>query len=332
MSMRVAVVGSRWYGPLLVAWASRRRRQMIGGAPVPQGLLRSLRFLLFSVSICAAARAETLTIATYNIANYNLTDRMAEGVYRPQYPKPESEKAALRQVIRGLGADVLALQEVGGEAFLRELQRDLRGEGCDYPFSALLIAGDEPRHVAVLSRRPLVRVERHLDLPFNYLGSRGTVRRGLLEVGVEAGGKPLTLFVVHLKSRYTERADDPQAEAWRSAEAVAIRDRILDGQDPRTARFVVLGDFNASPRDRAMRAIQRRGERVICELVAVEDSRGDRWTHAYRRDDSYSRVDHVLVSPALTASVADQRGHIVDGAAVAAASDHRPVVLTLRWE
>jgi endonuclease/exonuclease/phosphatase family metal-dependent hydrolase len=330
--MRIAMAGSWGYRRRRVAAASRASLRIIRGAFAPRGMLGALRFLLCSFWILGVARAETLTIATYNIANYNLTDRMAEGVYRPQYPKPESEKAALRQVIRGLGADVLALQEVGGEAFLRELQRDLRGEGCDYPFSALLIAGDEPRHVAVLSRRPLVRVERHLDLTFNYLGSRGTVRRGLLEVGVEAGGKPLTLFVVHLKSRYTERADDPQAEAWRSAEAVAIRDRILDGQDPRTARFVVLGDFNASPRDRAMRAIQRRGERVICELVAVEDSRGDRWTHAYRRDDSYSRVDHVLVSSALAASVADQRGHIVDGAAVAAASDHRPVVLTLRWE
>jgi endonuclease/exonuclease/phosphatase family metal-dependent hydrolase len=329
--MRIAMAGSWGYRRWRVAGASHWSLR-ISGALAPRGVLRALRFLLCSVCIFAVARAETLTIATYNIANYNLTDRMAEGVYRPQYPKPESEKAALRQVIRGLGADVLALQEVGGEAFLRELQRDLRREGCDYPFSALLIAGDEPRHVAVLSRRPLVRLERHLDLTFNYLGDRGTVRRGLLEVGVEAGGGPLTLFVVHLKSRYTERADDPQAETWRSAEAVAIRDRILDVQDPRTARFVVLGDFNASPRDRAMRAMQRRGERVICELVAVEDSRGDRWTHAYRRDDSYSRVDHVLVSPALAASVADQRGHIVDGAAVAAASDHRPVVLTLRWD
>ena len=44
------------------------------------------------------AFAETLTIATYNIENYGPANRMTEAGYRKDYPKPESEKAALRSV------------------------------------------------------------------------------------------------------------------------------------------------------------------------------------------------------------------------------------------
>ena len=306
-----------------------------GSNRFPGVFFRAARWWL--LLLCAwtggLVRAETLTIATYNIANYNLANRMADGVYRPAYPKPESEKAALRRVIRDLDVEVLTLQEVGGAAFLRELQRDLRQEGCDYPFSALLETGDEPRHVAVLSRRALLQVVRHVDLTFDYFGAPGSVRRGLLEVQLEAGGGVFTIFVVHLKSRFTERADDPQSERWRVAEAVAVRDRVLQVVgDPAEKRFVVTGDFNASPRDRPLRAMQRRGERVICQLVPVSDSRGERWTHAYRRDDSYSRVDHVLVSPALVPALVEGGGKIADGPGVAEASDHRPVMVTLEWK
>src|SRR3954464_10987169 len=87
--------------------------------------------------VCVAVEAETLTIATYNIENYGPADRMTEAGYRKDYPKPEAEKRALRTVIRGLGADVLVLQEMGGQPYLDELQRDLKTAGCDYPFAAL---------------------------------------------------------------------------------------------------------------------------------------------------------------------------------------------------
>ena len=73
-----------------------------------------------------AARAETLTVATYNIENYGPANRMTEAGFRKDYPKPEAEKRALRAVIRALHADVLVLQEMGGQPYLDELRRDLK--------------------------------------------------------------------------------------------------------------------------------------------------------------------------------------------------------------
>ena len=91
-------------------------------------------------STVAAPAVRSLTIATYNVENYTVADRLVEDVYRKDYPKPEAEKAALRRVIHQLDADVLALQEVGGDAFLSELRRDLLSEGLDYPYAAVVTA------------------------------------------------------------------------------------------------------------------------------------------------------------------------------------------------
>ena len=140
-----------------------------------------LGLLLFSLfGWSAIVHAETLTIATYNIENYGPANRMTEAGYRQDYPKPEPEKHALRAVIRGLGADVLVVQEMGGQPHLEELRRDLKTEGCDYPFAEVAFAADEARRIAVLSKRPLVNVTTHTDLRFKYFGAMETVKRGLL--------------------------------------------------------------------------------------------------------------------------------------------------------
>src|SRR5262245_3168459 len=115
---------------------------------------RALRLCVVALSL-GFAQAETLTIATYNLENYGPADRMTEAGFRKDYPKPEIEKRALRTVIRGLGADVLVVQEMGTKPHLDELRRDLKSEGCDYPFAELAFASDADRHLAVLSKRPL---------------------------------------------------------------------------------------------------------------------------------------------------------------------------------
>lgn len=278
----------------------------------------------------AGARAESLTLATYNLENYTLADRMTPAGYRPAYPKPEAAKAALRAVLHRMNADLVVLQEMGGKPFLTELVRDLAGEGLAYPHAEILEASDEARHVAVLSRRPFTRIRSHADLRFTYFGAPEAVKRGLLEVAVTFAGRELTVFALHLKSRTTERKDDPQSGARRAGEAEAIRDRVLElHPDPTAARFVIAGDFNDGPSSRPLRALQQRGALTITTLVPVADALGETWTHRYRAEDSYTRVDHLLVSPGLQAAVPAPGGVILSGPDVNAASDHRPVVLTL---
>ena len=291
---------------------------------------RLLGALLVEAMVAGGASAGSVTVATYNVENYVAADRRVDEVYRPAYPKPEAAKTALRAVIRALDADVLALQEMGPDGYLEELRRDLRAEGLDYPHVAMAEAVDADRHVAVLSRIPFGRVQTHADLDFRYFGGRAKVKRGLLEVAVTVDGTELTLFVVHLRSRFTERPDDPGAALFRAGEAAAVRDLVLRRfPDPAAARFLVLGDCNDTRNSKPLRLLTRRGGTMIATMAKAADANGETWTYYYHRDDTYSRVDYVLVSPGLASAVAAGGARVYDGPGVREASDHRPVVVRL---
>lgn len=277
------------------------------------------------------APAETWRIATYNVENYGPADRVVAAGYRRDYPKPEDAKTALRAVIRAVAADVLILQEMGGAAYLEELRRDLRLEGLDYAFGSVLEADDEDRHLAVLARRAPAAVLSHDDLTFRYLDGEGRLKRGLLELKLATTAGEITVWGVHLKSRYTDRPDDPSSAKRRGGEATAIRDLILAHHpDPRAARFVILGDFNDGRNSQAVRFMAKRGRTTIAEFLPAADTRGETWTYAYRKEDTYQRVDHVLISPGLRPLVTNGRAEICDVPETGRASDHRPVVVTLR--
>jgi len=289
----------------------------------------ALLALAFAFASFASA-AERLVIATYNLQNYTLASRRLPQGFRPNYPKPENEKAALRAVIRALNADVLVFQEIGGAPFLAELRRDLAREGLSYPYGEAMLAADEERGLAVLGRVPLGAIVAHDDLRARRRGSETDepVRRGLLQVEVPRTGGAITLFVVHLKSRLDVDKDDPRAQDQRVAEAQAVRDRILRiFPEPASARFLLLGDFNDLPGSRALQAVEARGKTKIATPLDAADSRGHRWTHAYTRLGLYSRFDHALVSGGLAGEV--ERAWIADWPEVERASDHRPLVVEL---
>jgi endonuclease/exonuclease/phosphatase family metal-dependent hydrolase len=191
----------------------------------------------------------------------------------------------------------------------------------------LLSAPDEDRHVALLARVPLRAVHRHTRVP---LKPSGQVRRGVLEAVVATDRGDLSVFVIHLKSRRTDDPADPEGRTQRAAEAVAVRDLVLRRHPrPAGALFLVCGDWNDSPTSRPIRALTRRGDTRIGHLLPATDSRGETWTHVFRKEDVYSRIDYLLVSPGLRRFVAAPGARILDGPDVGRASDHRPVVVTL---
>ena len=71
------------------------------------------------------------------------------------------------------------------------------------------------------------------------------------------------------------------------------------------------------------------GDEVVREGA---DSRGEAWTHYFRREDLYSRIDFLMVSPGLKPFVPASGGTIHDGEHAAAASDHRAVWVKLDLE
>lgn len=244
------------------------------------------------------AENETWRVATYNVRNYLSMDRRVRDKWRKDYPKVEAEKAVLRRTLLHARADFLALQEVGSEGHLRELQADLAREGLEYEYSAILEASDPDRRVAALWNSDMpFQVRRHTDLELVYFGETDHVKRGLLEIEFQDELGAFSIFIVHLKSKYTNRDDDPLSTKRRTLEARSIRNRIIQRYDsPNESRFLITGDFNDTPDSAAIRAFEKKGDLLIGVPLEIEDSRREIWTHFYKKGGVYSRVDYIFRS------------------------------------
>jgi len=258
-------------------------------------------------------------------------DRHIGAVWRPSYPKPEADKTIIRQVIKQASPDILAVQEIGALPFLEELRADLALEGVHYPYAIHLAGADQVRHVAVLSKFPPMAVVKHNDLDFKYQNGRELVKRGMLELSFERSDSSVfKLFVVHLKSRWTDVKSDPESQQRRSREAEACRNRIIErSYDLGVTDFMVVGDFNDHPSSATLRRFYRKGDFDIGALVPASDSRGEQWTYFYHKQVVYSLVDGFVVSRSLAQQVVAGDGHIVDIPGVLLGSDHRMVYLDL---
>lgn len=295
-------------------------------------LLRYGLGLLLMTSLFGSVEEEVVSIrvATYNLRNYLTMDRRVDGRYRPDYPKPEAEKSALRKVIIEADADILAVQEIGPLPYLEELRQDLRAEGLDYPHIYLLEAADEERHLGVLSKMAPVEDQSVDLLYFKYFGEEEVVKRGLVELVFEQAGHQWSLFVVHLKSRYTDRSDDPESETRRVGEARAARNTILKRHPvPAEARYLIVGDMNDTRASRTVRAFLMRGKTEISIDVPAFNPWGQTWTHFYEKEEVYSRADYMFTSPGLLPLIRTNRGVVIDDEFSALGSDHRLVYVDL---
>jgi len=285
-------------------------------------LLLSVFFVCFSVGSVFSGPI----VATYNVRNYLTMDRLADGKWRKEYPKPESEKQVIRDTILAVRPDILILQEMGSSAHLEELRRDLANEGLKYEGRFLCEAADDDRRVAALWRGGLrVKPIGHDDLKIKFFGEIHSVRRGLMELEIRTDGQLWRIFGAHLKSKYTDDKRDPLAVKKRSAEAEAVRDRILEVVgDPEETRYLVMGDLNDTPDNRPLRALYKRGKRAISVDIPAYDGRGEMWTHYYKKATTYSKVDYILRSPGFR-ELTKARGTIHDPKNYYAGSDHRLV-------
>lgn len=301
---------------------------------------RSAGFLVLLLILVFAPRAHgegetvsTVRVASWNLRNYLLTDRLLDGQFHREYPKPETEKTALRAVLEAVSPDVLAVQEIGDERFLRELQRDLRTEGLDYPHVAWMAGQDEARHLAVLSRLPFAEVIPHETVRTRFLQRDGVVKRGTLEVVFKTQGVTWRLFNLHLKSRFSDDPEDPESLERRNAEAAAIREivRVRVEAEPAIPVFVV-GDFNDHRSSRPLRRFLEINERPFLEMFPAADDRGDTWTLHYAHEDRYERIDFVLGNPP-AAALLDSGGVVIpDSPEMRQASDHRLLSFALDFE
>jgi endonuclease/exonuclease/phosphatase family metal-dependent hydrolase len=277
-------------------------------------------------------KAEVIRVATYNVRNYLEVDRWVDGRYRPNFPKSEEEKEALRYVIYSAHPDILVIQEMGTELYLNELQADLKEVGIHYPYLFVAKGSDKERHVALLSRVKPLELIAHTDMVFPYFENEIPVKRGMMEVVFQTNGIKWKIFGLHLKSKWSDYKDDPQSNDRRRSEALACRSRILDLQKQDELPFLILGDLNDTKSTPPVRLIQFRGKKEVAAAVEAKDSRGDRWTYYCEAEDVYTRIDYILKSPDFPFQVIGNQAHIYDGPFSLDASDHRLVWVDLDWE
>lgn len=291
----------------------------------------ALSFILLCLGTYSL-KAEVIRVATYNVRNYLEVNRWLDGRYRPEFPKSEKEKAALRSVILAVHPDILVIQEMGTEPYLNELQADLKEAGIEYPYKFVAEGSDEERHVALLSRIKPIDLVTHIDMRFSYFGKDIPVKRGMMEVVFKTNGTKWKIFGLHLKSKWTDYEEDPSSNDRRRSEALACRSRILELQKKDQLPFLILGDLNDTKSTAPIRLLQFRGKNEVAAMVDAFDSRGDLWTHYYEAEDTYSRVDYLLKSPDFPAAVIGNHAHVYDGPGNLDASDHRLVWIDLDWE
>jgi endonuclease/exonuclease/phosphatase family metal-dependent hydrolase len=287
---------------------------------------RWLRCLL--VFICLGQTwvgAEVFRVATFNVENYLDTpsDR------RPA--KSEAGREGVRESILAMRPDILALQEIGSTNVVIELESALKAAGLDLPYSDYVAAHDTNIHLAVLSKFPIIARRPHTNDAFVLGGRRLEVSRGFeeLELQINATFK-LTLIAAHLKSRVPSKLADE--EEWRYEEAVALRraieDRLTRNMEE---KLIVLGDFNDLKDSKPVRTIMGRGaERLFdtrpSERTPDKQPTGITWTDYYAKEDLYSRIDYILLSPAMKPNWLPTETYVLNLTNWLSASDHRPVV------
>ena len=272
---------------------------------------------------------ETIRIASYNLKNYLIMDRLVEGQWRKDYPKPEAEKSIIQKNILEVRPDILVIQEIGGKGILNELKEDLKELGLDYSYSLLMKGEDPVRLTAVLSQLKPRYVKEHDDLRYRYFDQKHIVKRGMHEVGF-MHEIPFTIFSVHLKSRYTSDKRDPLSAKWRLSEAESCRNRIIERLDQTGMEYyIIAGDFNDNPNSAPLRRFYKKGKRSIGEHLMAKNSRGESWTHFYNKEKVYSMVDGFVLSPSLMPFVKGGLASILDSEDFYQGSDHRLIYFDL---
>jgi hypothetical protein len=102
--------------------------------------------------------AETFRVATYNVENY--LDQPTESRH---FVKSAEAKAKVRESIKAMHPDVLALGEMGTTNALLELRAALKTDGLDFPFWERVQSFDTNIHVAVLSKFPIIARQPHTN-------------------------------------------------------------------------------------------------------------------------------------------------------------------------
>lgn len=285
--------------------------------------------LLCSLPLRLVAEPQGVVVASYNVENYVGVTPVPEGGRSPAKPKKDAAIAALIRVIKEVNPDILGVCEMGSPERFEDFKKRLAAAGLGYVDAEYVQAADPERHLALVSRFPIVARNSRTDVPFEINGQPEKVRRGFLDVTIRiAPDYQLRLVGAHLKSKLAVAAGEAVVRRHEAQELRRHLEKILV-QDPET-NLLCYGDFNDTKDTPTFAAISGiRGTPTYLDDVPAQDDLGDRWTHYWKAADLYSRIDYLFASPALVHEIVAGSGRIHRSESWAAASDHRAVSATI---
>jgi endonuclease/exonuclease/phosphatase family metal-dependent hydrolase len=310
--------------------------------------------LLFRAGIC---QGSDLTIATFNCefltrpkvhikfgAPFNINDAPADvkqAWSQPGYRDQKFKEAAgaVAQVIYNVGADVIALVEVGDQNDVEELRSEVGALGLVYPHMAVGISHDDVtrQHVAVFSKFPLQGALLEIPGRESYLSEEddpeSEENTGLskgMRVTFQAYGVEFMLYVVHLASEKGGHEQDQQ----RIAQAAIVRRHYLPALKDEK-KVIVAGDLNDHRGQPTLRRI-RGFDDIEEDLIQTghpeyfdKDKLDTRWTYEF--EGIRQQIDHILLSNSVkeVTKKGGIKAHTLDHGNKLA-SDHRPLVVVLK--
>jgi endonuclease/exonuclease/phosphatase family metal-dependent hydrolase len=251
-------------------------------------------------------------VVTWNVHDlFDSEDRLLPPGERDTVPSPaevESKLGRLAAVLVRLDADVVLLQEVENLPLLERL-----GARAGY-LEARLIEGDDPRgiDVAALSRLPLQAYVSHRD--DRDLDGGPLWPRDCVEVHFSVAGARVVALGSHFSSPLS---DDGTRRTRQAARMRALADGLAAGG---AALVMAGGDLNDDPAASSLAPLLGDG-RWIGPAAALPLDAAWTWSGGGAREI----LDYLLVPRGAGAAVV--RAAAEGGDDVAAASDHRPVVL-----
>ena len=234
---------------------------------------------------------------------------------------------------------------MGTTSALLELQGSLKAGGLDLPYWERVEGYDTNIHVAVLSKFPFAARHPHTNETFLLGGRRFHVSRGFAEVDIRVNPDySFTLITAHLKSkRPVPQADEAEErlEEAKVLRGIVEKDLAANPQ----ANVVVLGDMNDTKNSASTRELIGRGKFKLTDTRPAErngdnapsanpryEPRTITWTHYYGVEDSYSRIDYILLSPGMAREWVTNETYVLTIPNWGVGSDHRPLVATFQAE
>jgi endonuclease/exonuclease/phosphatase family metal-dependent hydrolase len=275
-----------------------------------------------------AGKNSEVRFLAYNLKNYLSMRRYLDG--KPVFKeKPIKEVDAIVQIIASVKPDVLGVCEIGKQSDLEDLQKRLAIAGLELPHTHRVHGTDKTRAQGLLSRYPITMTALPKKTNYTIEGRSFGISRGILDASVELPNRTVRLLGVHFKSkRPIQEADQA---LMRRNESLLLRQHIVDimAEDPET-QLLVYGDFNDTKNSKSVSSIRgRSNSNTHMKIIELSDTRGENWTHHWKHEDIYSRIDFVMVNSRLESHINKKESKLLDPHNWETASDHRPLLILI---